>query len=230
LIILIGVVIGILLVVIFRDYVKELGELIEKAKKGSDLGKWFDVTLLFGILLFFVIAYLTSWWAVSRGAQWIYRKICLRRILKEIISSGDRTANNVLYASLLRRVGAYCIDVCLQFMVAWIVFFAAIVAAFSGSLYLALGCLISFVVFTWWYSVLQIAWKRQATMGMRLFGIYRTDLSGGRLSIGRATSWWLYRLFLSTPPCGLGFIIQPFMKKGQTFHDWLAGSVVLRRQ
>jgi hypothetical protein len=64
---------------------------------------------------------------------------------------------------------------------------------------------------------------------MRAVGIFRTDLQGRRLSFGRATCLWLYRL-LSILFYGLGLWIQPFTRKRQTFHDWLAGSVVLRGQ
>jgi uncharacterized RDD family membrane protein YckC len=81
----------------------------------------------------------------------------------------------------------------------------------------------------WLYGTLQITSTRQATLGMRAVGIFRTDLQGRRLSFGRASCLWLYR-FLSTLPYGLGFWIQPFTRKRQAFHDWLAGSVVLRRQ
>jgi hypothetical protein len=63
---------------------------------------------------------------------------------------------------------------------------------------------------------------------MRVAGVFRTGLHGERLSFGRASGWYGYRL-LSTLAYGLGFASQPFTKRRQTFHDWMAGSVVLRR-
>jgi hypothetical protein len=63
---------------------------------------------------------------------------------------------------------------------------------------------------------------------MRAAGIFRTDLQGRRLSLARASAWYGYRL-LSYAAYLLGFVSQPFTKRRQTFHDWMAGSVVLRR-
>jgi uncharacterized RDD family membrane protein YckC len=64
---------------------------------------------------------------------------------------------------------------------------------------------------------------------MWLFGIYRTDLRGERLSIGRATAWWLARLSILPLTFYTGFLTQLFTKRSQTLYDWMAGSVVLLR-
>ena len=80
----------------------------------------------------------------------------------------------------------------------------------------------------WLYEATQLSSRRQATLGMRAAGIFRTDLHGERLSFARASGWYGYRL-LSYLAYLLGFISQPFTKRRQTFHDWMAGSVVLRR-
>jgi len=84
------------------------------------------------------------------------------------------------------------------------------------------------VAIAWLYETLQIASSRQATLGMRAVGIFRTDLHGERLSFGRASAWYFYRL-LSYVGFGLGFLLQPFTAKRQTLHDRMAGTVVLRR-
>lgn len=83
-------------------------------------------------------------------------------------------------------------------------------------------------VLGWLYEAVQISSTRQATLGMRAVGIFRTDLHGGGLSFGRASGWYGYRL-LSYLAYLLGFVSQPFTARRQTFHDWMAGSVVLRR-
>jgi uncharacterized RDD family membrane protein YckC len=80
----------------------------------------------------------------------------------------------------------------------------------------------------WLYESAQLSSTRQATLGMRAVGIVRTDLHGERLSFARASGWYGYRL-LSYLAYLLGFVSQPFTKRRQTFHDWMAGSVVLRR-
>jgi hypothetical protein len=84
------------------------------------------------------------------------------------------------------------------------------------------------LVFGWLYEALQLSSMRQATLGMRVVGIFRTDLHGERLSFARASGWYGYRL-LSYLAYLLGFVSQPFTRRRQTFHDWMAGSVVLRR-
>jgi hypothetical protein len=90
------------------------------------------------------------------------------------------------------------------------------------------GLLIFGLAFGWLYDALQLSSQRQATIGMRVAGVFRTGLHGERLSFGRASAWYGYRL-LSYLAYLLGFVIQPFTRRRQTFHDWMAGSVVLRR-
>ena len=88
--------------------------------------------------------------------------------------------------------------------------------------------MVGYLVVAWLYTALQISSQRRATLGMRAVGIFRTDLHGDRLSFGRASAWYGYRL-LSYLAYLLGFVSQPFTKRRQTFHDWMAASVVLRR-
>lgn len=94
----------------------------------------------------------------------------------------------------------------------------------TGFVWLLVGGL----VFGWLYDALLLSSMGQATLGMRAAGIFRTGLRGERLSFGRASAWYGYRL-LSYLAYLLGFLVQPFTKRRQTFHDWMAGAVVLRR-
>ncbi|MGP0017732.1 MAG: RDD family protein [Candidatus Sulfotelmatobacter sp.] len=127
------------------------------------------------------------------------------------------------YASTMRRVGGALIDLetrlALVFL-AWLPF--GIAGVTNEYVILALYLVIDGLYFT-----LQIASDRQSTLGMSAAGIFRTDLNGRRLSFGKATKWYLCRLLSNV--CFLGFLPQPFTRKKQTFHDWLAGSVVLLR-
>ncbi len=88
---------------------------------------------------------------------------------------------------------------------------------------LALGLIVA-----WLYNTLQLTSRRQATAGMRVVGIFRTDLTGSRLHFGRASGWFVCRI-LSYLTFGIGFFMQPFSAKRQALHDRLAGTVVLRR-
>jgi uncharacterized RDD family membrane protein YckC len=249
--ILAGVLIGFVLIVRppflarppFLDIVKSFLEAIDDANKSGELGTWFWVVIVFSSLSLIVSLYLGACVAANRYAQRLHRKIVFPRILKDIVSSRDPSStaakakaefrdaaevNNTTYAPTLRRIGGFCIDFFLQTFVASIGLVFEVVVLKSSD-YGAVGYLIFLLAFNWWYGAVQIASKRQATLGMLLFGIYRTDLHGERLSVGRATAWWLARLLISTPPYGAGFLLQPFTKKGQTLHDWVAGSVVLLR-
>jgi uncharacterized RDD family membrane protein YckC len=240
-----GVVFGLLLTVStqFPAIVEAFLEAIKRARNSSDIGNWFWVVIIFSFLSLIVSLYLGACVAANRYAQRLYRKILLPRILKDIVSSRDPSSapskakakfrdaaeeNNTTYAPTLRRVGGFCIDIFLQTVVA-IALGLSVLAVLAPSDYGVLVYLVGFLAFNWSYSALQIVSKRQATVGMWLFGIYRTDLRGGRLSVARATAWWLARLFISTPPYGAGFLTQPFTRKRQTLHDWLAGSAVLLR-
>ena len=221
----------------FLAIFKTLGEAIDEAKKSSDFYSWAWLVLIFSFLSFIVSLYPAACVAVNRFAQRVHRKIVFSAILKDIASSRDPNSaaskakaelrdpaevNNTIYAPTLRRAGGYFIDFFLQIIIACATF---IFAFFLDSFV----CLLAALAFNWLYGALQVTSAHQATLGMRLLGIYRTDLRGKPLSVGRATVWWLIRLLVSTPPYGAGFLTQPFTKKGQTVHDWLAGSVVLLR-
>ncbi len=67
------------------------------------------------------------------------------------------------------------------------------------------------LVFGWLYGALQVTSQRQATVGMRVAGIYRTDLSGKGLTFAKASALYGWRI-LSSAVYGLGFVPQPFTK------------------
>jgi len=247
-----GIVGGILLVVFpLVNFLKELGEAVQKARDArAVIDDWFWAAILLSLMSLMVIAYLGVWVAVNRYAQRIYRRIVFPKILQEIVIAGDPNSpdgrtkaefrdpaavEKTTYAPLARRMIAFGIDFTLQAVFAFFVLLVVFLliqigispdVPFEVYLFGYLGCV---VLFNWWYAAVRVASKRQATLGMWIVGIYRTDMQGRRLSIGRASAWWLARLLLSTPPYGLGFLIQPFMRRAQTLHDWLAGSVVLLR-
>jgi uncharacterized RDD family membrane protein YckC len=186
--------------------------------------------------------------AANRYAQRIHRRVALPRILRGVRNSTEANApteaevkanpqdavvvHKTTYASTMRRVGGYFIDYFVQLTIALgalglIVKLQQILGMDANDTPFA-GAWFAFIfVFSWLYGTLQIASKQQATLGMRAVGIFRTDLHGGRLSFRMASAWWLYRI-LSCVLYFLGFISQPFTRRRQTLHDWLAGSVVLR--
>jgi uncharacterized RDD family membrane protein YckC len=80
----------------------------------------------------------------------------------------------------------------------------------------------------WLYRAVTLRGPRQGTWGMRLVGIFATDLQGRRLSFARASARH-FASFVSFYVAYLGYLMQPFNARRQTLHDRLSGSVVLRR-
>jgi uncharacterized RDD family membrane protein YckC len=70
--------------------------------------------------------------------------------------------------------------------------------------------------------------RLQATLGKRAVGIGVTDLSGQRISVGRASVRCLAKI-LSGIPCYAGFFLAAFTEKRQALHDILASTMVVRR-
>jgi len=199
----------------------------------------------FWFLGLFMLAYL----ALAAGGKRLHRVTRYASILQSVASSSGPgagegeakaaelqdavVAHHTTYAGAIRRLLGFLID--------WVCFLPLAVVAFvivglaggfpekgepsDGAMLLLLGLTL---VFAWLYETLQIAASRRATLGMRAVGIFRTDLHGRRLSFARASAWYGYRL-ISYLLYGFGFASQPFTRRRQTLHDWLAGTVVLRR-
>jgi uncharacterized RDD family membrane protein YckC len=218
----------------------------EVARVGSRVTKYW----YFG---FFALAY----FALVEYGRRIHRRLALPRILHAFLEAGGRRpsaahaetgaprdavdVHQTTYASTARRVAGYAIDLVLYVLVL-IVSSPFVVSALDylfgwdsasppdfvlpdGYIFSLWGWLIGI---GWLYETLPIISRWQATPGMRLAGVFRTGLHGERLSFPRTSAWYFYRL-VSYIGFGLGFLIQPFTKRRQTFHDRMAGSVVLRR-
>jgi uncharacterized RDD family membrane protein YckC len=132
------------------------------------------------------------------------------------------------YAALYRRLGSGILDMVITMMIFLVTSqILDIIHVFSIS---SVAFVVYFYVVSWLYVVLQITSKRQATFGMRLAGTFRTGEHGERLSLGRATTVYLYSL-LSTLVYGIGWWIQPVpLARHRTFHDLMTKTVVLRRR
>ena len=70
--------------------------------------------------------------------------------------------------------------------------------------------------------------RHQGTVGRRVVGIIVTDLNGYRISFIKATLRKLVKL-ISYSVMLVGFLIQPLHARKQTFHDVLAGTLVLKK-
>lgn len=78
-----------------------------------------------------------------------------------------------------------------------------------------------------YYALLESsAW--QGTVGKKALGLYVTDMTGRRISFGRATGRFFGKI-ISGIILFIGFIMAGFTEKKQALHDMMAGCLVLRK-
>jgi len=140
------------------------------------------------------------------------------------------------YATFGRRTAAHLADWAACLILAFIItFLLAFLLAMANALPdpsnqddgLLVPALMWYATF-WLYRALTLASRRQATPGMRLAGIFVSELHGRPVGFLRATARHL-AAFLSYYTLFYGFLMQPFNDRRQTLHDRLSGTVVLRR-
>jgi uncharacterized RDD family membrane protein YckC len=85
------------------------------------------------------------------------------------------------------------------------------------------------LVLTWLYHALLECSEWQATLGKKALGLVVTDMTGQRVSFGRATGRHFGKILTNMIPAFLGYIMAGFTAKKQALHDMLAGCLVLRR-
>jgi uncharacterized RDD family membrane protein YckC len=90
------------------------------------------------------------------------------------------------------------------------------------------GITIVLLIFgSWLYEAFMESSSYQATLGKMIFGMKVTDLSGNRISFGRATgrhfAKWLSGMILC-----IGYMMVGFTERKQGLHDMLAGTLVRR--
>ncbi|MBI4081047.1 MAG: RDD family protein [Candidatus Lambdaproteobacteria bacterium] len=69
---------------------------------------------------------------------------------------------------------------------------------------------------------------RKATLGKMCMKLTVTDLTGNRISLGRASSRFFAKL-LSALIFGIGFLVVQATENRQALHDIMAGTLVIRR-
>jgi uncharacterized RDD family membrane protein YckC len=152
----------------------------------------------------------------------------------------------VQYAGFWRRFVAYLIDSIIISVVSCIVFipiFAVlgIGIGLSGmeneeAAGFILAPLIGYILFAglvlaaaeWLYFALMESSNRMATLGKMAIGIKVTDLSGNRISFGRATGRYFGKI-LSGMIFMIGYIMAGFTEKKQALHDMIASCLVVMK-
>ena len=84
-----------------------------------------------------------------------------------------------------------------------------------------------FAVGGWLYFALMETGKNQATLGKMVVGIKVTDLSGNRVTFGRATGRYFGKI-LSALTVFVGFMMAGWTTKRQALHDIMADTLVVR--
>jgi len=82
---------------------------------------------------------------------------------------------------------------------------------------------------TWLYHALMECSEWQATLGKKALGLVVTDMTGQRVSFGRATGRHFGKIITNMVPALIGYIMTGLTDKKQALHDMLAGCLVLRR-
>jgi uncharacterized RDD family membrane protein YckC len=81
----------------------------------------------------------------------------------------------------------------------------------------------------WLYHALLESSEWQATAGKKALGLAVTDLSGDKISFGRASGRYFGKMISNMIPLGVGFILAGVTEKKQALHDMIAGCLVLRK-
>jgi len=148
------------------------------------------------------------------------------------------------------RVGAYLIDwlilgVLMAVLFVPMFFLMGGIALFEGlrerndvpvnlaHLAALLTLLVSFaavaLLIKWLYYAYLESGEKQATWGKQALGLYVTDLSGQRISFGRASGRFFAMMVTGMIPLGIGFIMAGFTERRQALHDMIASALVLKR-
>jgi uncharacterized RDD family membrane protein YckC len=89
-----------------------------------------------------------------------------------------------------------------------------------------LTAILVIIIMQWLYYALMESSSKQATLGKLALGIIVTDLSGGRISFGRATGRYFGKI-VSYMIMYIGFIMAAFTERKQALHDIMASCLVV---
>jgi len=152
---------------------------------------------------------------------------------------GFAPAGSVRYGGFWIRFVAAIIDgiivqavvLPLSFIVGGITGFAGAMSGIENTGIQLMGGVFGFVIGvagSWLYEALMESSSRQATLGKMIFQMKVTDLSGNRITFGRATLRYFAK-WLSGLTLLIGYIIAGFTEKKQAIHDMIASCLVLRK-
>jgi uncharacterized RDD family membrane protein YckC len=101
----------------------------------------------------------------------------------------------------------------------------AIIASFVSSIALLV---LASVLGSWLYYAYFESSDWQASVGKKVMNLIVTDLSGNRISFGRASGRYFAKIISGLIPLGIGYILAGVTEKKQALHDMIASCLVLR--
>lgn len=137
----------------------------------------------------------------------------------------------MVYAGFLRRLVAVLIDLIILYAVFFVIGLVLginLVAVEPGQMGAASVLQFVSLVVWWLYFALQESSSKQATIGKRAIGIKVADMSGKRISFGKATGRHFGKI-ISSIILMIGFIMAAFTAKKQALHDMMAGTLVVMK-
>jgi uncharacterized RDD family membrane protein YckC len=135
----------------------------------------------------------------------------------------------VMYGGFGPRLLAKFVDNLILFF-AWMAIAVVVQLAFSieGGPFMGIISVSIYIVGSWLYSALLTSSFNQGTVGKQMMSIQVTDLSGKRISFGRATSRHFAEYLSSL--IMIGQIMAAMNEKEQALHDMMAGTLVVKKQ
>jgi uncharacterized RDD family membrane protein YckC len=102
--------------------------------------------------------------------------------------------------------------------------------ALLGPFFMAffLGWLV-FLILLWLYFAGMESSARQATFGKSVMSLRVTNYEGQRISFGHATGRFFAKIVSGMVPLFIGYIMAAFTERKQALHDFIAGTLVLRK-
>jgi uncharacterized RDD family membrane protein YckC len=102
----------------------------------------------------------------------------------------------------------------------------ALVIGFFGMI---LVSVVVSILIQWLYHAYLESGETQATWGKQVLGVYVTDLTGNRVTFGRASGRFFAKMVTGMIPLGIGYVMAGFTERRQALHDMIASCLVLRR-
>jgi len=150
----------------------------------------------------------------------------------------------VRYAGFWRRFIAHLIDQFVVGIAAFVIFIpglalmgvgigAGIMEESESAIGLIIAAIAAYlvailliVIGQWLYYAMMESSRKQATLGKLALGIVVTDLSGNRISFGRATGRYFGKIVSGMIMC-IGYIMAGFTERKQALHDIMASCLVV---